>query len=354
MGIEDAASIRKARASTYLFRAAAAHVRARVEKSTAERCAKQLFDDVVTPLVLRAGTAQAKTTGSGWADALAATSVDDFVASISVLSAAAGLIAKGMRVDLGHFASIRLPARTFDPAAAGSWIAEGAPIPVRSLNVTASSVYPRKLAVITSWTEELARASNIAEVAGALISEAAAQAFDTALLGTQADNGATPQGILNGVTPISAAGRLGNNLDTASQDIAALAAELAKHGAGLDPVVIAAVAQATMLKMLVAGKAWNLPILPSAALASGVVIMVETGSFASAFSGTPDFSSADVALLHYEDTSPQDITGGSPSPAVPTRSLMQTNGIALRMVLRCAWGMRNRAHVAYLTGANWP
>jgi Phage capsid family len=260
-----------------------------------------------------------------------------------------------MRLDLGHFASIRLPARTFDPAASGSWVTEGQPIPVRSLDVTASSVYPRKLAVITSWSEELARAaSNIEQVASALISEAAAQAFDAAVLGSQADDGAIAQGILNNVTPTAAAGRLGSDLDTATQDIANLAAKLASVGAGLDPVVVAAVPQATALKMLVAGKGWDIPVLPSAALAAGTVVMLEAGSFASAFSGTPDFSTADVALLHYESASPSDITGGTPSPAVPTRSLMQTNGIALRMVLRCAYGMRNRAHVAYLTGANWP
>jgi hypothetical protein len=214
-------------------------------------------------------------------------------------------------------------------------------------------MYLRKLAVITTWTEELARASNIDEVARSLIGEAAAQAFDAALLGSQADNGAIPQGILNGVTPLTPPSRLQRDIDTAAQDIANLAAELAKHGAGLDPVIMAAVPQATMLKLM-AGPKFDVPILPSAALANGVVLMIEGGSFASAFDAVPEFSTSSTTVLHYEDATPQDITGGSPSPAVPARSLYQTNGVALRMILKGGFGMRNRAHVAYLAGANWP
>jgi hypothetical protein len=54
MGFEDG-SIRKARPSTYLFRAAAARLRAHIEKSTPEHCARELFgDDPVTGIVLRA------------------------------------------------------------------------------------------------------------------------------------------------------------------------------------------------------------------------------------------------------------------------------------------------------------
>jgi hypothetical protein len=105
----DDTGIRKARLCTYLARAASSYVRAAMTRGTPEGCAKQMFGgDPVTQIVMRAATSQAKTTGSGWADSLAAQTVDDFVLSIAVLSAGAALIAKGLRINFDHYASIRL------------------------------------------------------------------------------------------------------------------------------------------------------------------------------------------------------------------------------------------------------
>jgi len=73
-------SIRKARPSVYLFRAAACHLRGHVERSTPETIARQMYrGDPVTPTVLRAATSPATTTGVGWADSLAALTIEDLV-----------------------------------------------------------------------------------------------------------------------------------------------------------------------------------------------------------------------------------------------------------------------------------
>jgi len=49
-------------------------------------------------------------------------------------------------------------------------------------------------------THEIAEASLIEDIIKQTVSEAAALALDSVVFGAQADNGAVPQGLLNGVT----------------------------------------------------------------------------------------------------------------------------------------------------------
>jgi len=86
-----------------------------------------------------------------------------------------------------------------------------------------------------------------------------------------------------------------------------------------------------------------MPVLQSSSLAVGTVVCVEGSSFVSAFSNVPEFSVDEHAAFHMEDTNPQDVTGGTPSPAVPVRSMFQIDSIALRMILRTSWGHAIRA-----------
>src|SRR5262245_42316312 len=105
MGKElEESTIKHARPSVYLFRAGPAHLRSVINHHTPEVCARELYGhDPVTAIVLRASSSPATIGSSTWAGALAATSVDDTVMAISSLSAAAGLIQRGLKVDLGNF-----------------------------------------------------------------------------------------------------------------------------------------------------------------------------------------------------------------------------------------------------------
>src|SRR5262249_3705802 len=69
------------RPAVYLYRAAAAHVRAHVTHEAPERAARELFgDDAVTDIVLRAATTPAAISGtSGWAASLASIAIYDLV-----------------------------------------------------------------------------------------------------------------------------------------------------------------------------------------------------------------------------------------------------------------------------------
>jgi len=343
--------LKRARAATYLYRAGASHVRAFHVRSTPERCAKELFgNDVVTEMVLRSATSAATVGSPGWAGALAQQVVDDSIIAVASTSAAAALFQRGMKIDFDNRASIRLPGRILDATDAGHWTAEGQPVPLRSQRMTAGcTLAPRKLVVITSYTREMAESSAIEAVSRALISEATSLALDKALFGTQVDDGATPGGILAGVTP--AVPTAGGGLNALEGDLKALTSALVAAGAGREPVIITSPMQAMTLK-LVAGPKFDVPVLASSAIAAGTVIMVEASSFASAFGDTPEFTTAKEVTLHYEDTAPADIVNTGGTMAVPVKSSFTTDSIALRMRLFAAWGMR-APHVAFLTGATW-
>jgi len=339
------------RPATYLHRAAAVHVRRHVTNETLEKSASKLFgDDRVTPFVLRGAVSPATTTGATWAAPIAGQAVDDFVVSIETLSAAAGLIQRGMKLDLTGFAQIKLPRRTRDLSAAGSWVNEGSPIRVRNLSITAgSTIEPRKMGVIVGFTREIAESSNLETVARATISEAAAQVLDATMFDANAGDATRPPGLLNGVAPLTPTAGGGANAFAA--DVKQLVGALAAAGAGLAPVIVCAAQQAASIKVA-AGPQFDVPVLPSAALVAGTVIMVEPSSFVSGFDSVPEFQTSSAGLLHFEDTTPADISAPPSAVAAPVKSMFQTDSFALKTILRAAWGMR-APHVAVVNGVTW-
>lgn len=348
-------SIKRVRPSIYYFRAVAAHLRAFSQNVTPEFAARTLFNDLVTNLVLRAATGAATTTGTGWADALAHQVIHDLVAAVASLSAGADLITRGTIIPFDGFASIRIPGRAFaaNNADAGNWVAEGAPIPNRQLNFTSGpTLVPRKIGLITSFTREQAESSAIEIIAKAMVSEAVGLAIDSALWSNFPGDTTRPAGLLAGVTPIGATGAGASPAEAAAGDIGNLVQALANNHGGKTPVFVMAPKQAAALKLF-AGPHFDYPVIPSAALAAGTVIAVEIASFVSAWMPQPEFQTVKAAAIHMEDTAPTDITGGTPSPAVPVRSYFQTESIGLKMILRASWAMRAAGHVQMVQGTNW-
>src|SRR5262249_16230582 len=242
--------VRKLRPASHIFRAGASHVRSIVERKDPEDVARALFaEDQPRSLVPRASSTQATTTTTGWAAEIAQHAVRDMVASITSVSAAAELITRGLQLDLGHFASMTIPGRTLNAANAGTWIAEGNPITVRAMTTTAgATLLPRKVATISVFTHEMGASSLIEDIAQQTMGEAAGLALDVALFGRKADNGAIPQGILNGVSPLPPTA--GGGIGAMAGDIKQLFAALATNGAGKGAIIIAAINQFASLKLL--------------------------------------------------------------------------------------------------------
>src|SRR5262249_9734032 len=108
--VPEDVGLKRARPAVYLYRAGAAHVRAHLTRSSPEREAKALFNgDPITDMVLRAASSPATTTNAGWAGALAQTVIDDSVAAITSVSAAAGLIQRGTKTTFSGAAQIKVP-----------------------------------------------------------------------------------------------------------------------------------------------------------------------------------------------------------------------------------------------------
>jgi hypothetical protein len=339
--------------SDHLVRAAAAHVRKALSPNcAATELAQEMFGrDEPTQIILRAATAPASMTVSGWASDLAAQSLVDFLVGLAPLSAGAALMARGLRVSMQGFGAVTVPNVLVSATDAGGFVAEGAPIPVRALNISAGATFtPFKLAVITMYSRELARSSNIEDVVKQVLGEAVALSLDAAIFSTAAGSTIRPGGILQGVVPIAATAS--GTAQALSRDVANLVGALSAAGGGRDVVLVCAPQQTASLKVW-AGPRFDIPILTSAALSAGTIVAVEAPSFASGFNPIPEFSASIEAVLHEENTTPLSIVDGSSTLAAPVRSLWQTDIVALRTLLRVAFAMRASGHVQVVNSVTW-
>ena len=294
---------------------------------------------------------------TGWAAELARLAIDDTIAAVASLSAGADIIGRGLRVPFDGYAAIRIPGRIFaaNYADAGNWIAEGAAIPVRAQQFTTGpTLQPHKVGVMVTFTREMAEASAIEQISRAMISEAVGLALDAALFSNFAGDATRPPGLLANANVDTITAVAGGGINAMTGDIGNLFDSLSKYFAGKTPVFIAAPRLASSLK-LTAGPHWDYPVIASAALeATKTIVALELASFVSAFGSAPEFTVVPAAaIVHMEDTSPTQITGGTPSPAVPVKSLFQVDSIGLRMVLRASFGMRAPGHVQVINGCTW-
>jgi hypothetical protein len=121
-------------------------------------------------------------------------------------------------------------------------------------------------------------------------------------------------------------------------------------GGGALLMFFASLGRAVKLRTLV-GAGFDWPIIPVAGLDGGTLIAVDAGAFASGFSAEPEIEIGKEATLHMSDT-PAEIVSTAPATAAPVRSMFQTNSLALRMILPCAWAMRAPGLVQVVSGIN--
>jgi hypothetical protein len=181
------------------------------------------------------------------------------------------------------------------------------------------------------------------------LTEAAGLALDAKMFSADAGTAAAPAGLFAGVTPLTpTSGGGAAPIESATSDIGNLFGALASNGAGKAAILVAAVPQATRLKM-VAGPKFDIDILTSTAMPAGTIAAIEAASFVSGFSSVPEFRTGRDATLHFEDTSPADpIMGGT-----PVKSMFQLDAISLRMDVQVSFGLRAVGHAQFITGCTW-
>ena len=357
----------------HIYRAMTAHFVAKMSGQRIEDVLRERYPgDEGTNVVLRAAMAPAQTTVAGWAAELVNIVVADFLNQLPIIAVYPKLALKGPRYTFGTAGVIKVPARAATPQINGSFVGEGQPIPVRKLGLSAITLTPKKMGVISEFTREMGLHSTpaIEGVIRQAINEDTAVAIDTVLIDANPATTIRPAGLLNGIaglTPSAAALRL----DKIIADIAALMAPIIANRGGRDLVLICNPAQKLSMDWAVTANGQfvfasdNVPamrgitVVSSTTVPASELIMVDAADFASVTGDSPQFDVSDVATIHEEDTAPLPIVGGTVQPpvigsvAAPVRSLWQTASIGVRMMLDMNWAMRRAGMVSWMTGVTW-
>jgi HK97 family phage major capsid protein/HK97 family phage prohead protease len=369
---------KKTRPSDYLFRTAAITAKYFVNRGGAKSMNDLLVEaygeDVPTKtaldLVTRAASAPAITTVAGWADTFVQTMVADLIDSLMPVSVFPRLAAMGQTYTFGQNGIISLPSRTTGNLG-GGFVLQGAPIPVKQGAFTAVTMTPKKMAVITTLTREMAEHStpSLEGILRQAIMEDTGLAIDTVLLDNNAASATRPQGLQNvggaALGPTAAGGiaaiigdlklMVADLQSTTSGNIRkpvwiinpgdVLAMSLTQAAAGGDLPFRDELARGTLL---------GYPVIQSATGTTDTFYLMDASDFATSV-GVPRFDVSDQAVLHMEDTTPLAIgTAGTPATvAAPTRSLYQTDSMALRLIWPMDWAVRRANTVAWVTNMSW-
>lgn len=350
-----------------IFRTAAVFaVSASTGKDALDVMERMYGDDEGTGVVVKAAVAGATTTAAGWAAELVNTAMTDFLETLRPFSVYPAMAAAGGgRLAFGpNQGAIKIPSRAATPSIGGSFVGEGAPIPVRRLGLTSITLSPKKMGVISVFSREIARYSTPAIEAlirNEIIADTAIT-LDSLLLDNVAGSAVRPAGLLNGVAPLAA---------TAGGGYAAILGDIRKLQAAFDVVnasgnimLLMNPAQALALELTPGPDGtlgWSAGILAryrvttSTAVPAGQIIAVRADDFVTATGDVPEFETSNEATIHLEDTTPLQIStaGAPPTLAHPTQSMFQTAQTAIRMLLDVSWAMRRAGMVQTIAGVTW-
>src|SRR5262252_2767761 len=322
--------------------------------------------------IFKTATVPADTVTSGWASQLVATSLQDYFAALMPLSVYPGLASRGMKFTFGNAGIVTMPTRSSTPTIAGSFVAQGAPIPVRQGAFTSISFTPKKMGVITTFTREIYEHStpNIDGLLRDAMSQETAVAIDTVLLDATAATTTRPAGLRAGVAATTATA--GGTITAAIGDIRALSTALITGTNGnlrspvwlMNPgdVLALSLLQATagggefpFKAELAAGTLQGYPVIKSTTCPADMMFLIDAADFVSVTGDTPRFDVSDQATLVFDDTAPAQLgTVGAPNVVgAPARSLWQQDTIGIRMLLDLNWGLRRSGIVAWMQSMTW-
>jgi HK97 family phage major capsid protein len=320
--------------------------------------------------VQRAASSPGTTTTTGWAAELVQTQYAELLSTLLVKSIYQPLSAEGVRYTLGRFGQIQIPVESITPTVAGSFVAEGAPIPVRQEAFTPITIGLKKMAVISTFTRELFEHSqpNIDTQLRDRMGRDTSVAIDSVLIDNIASSTVRPAGLrfgVSGLTPTA-----GGGFTALVADLKQLLGVLVTANSLRSPVWIMNPQQALSIALtqsaagvgvfpfkdeIEAGRLLTYPVISSSTVPATMVILLDAADFASLTGDDARFELSDQATLHMEDTTPLAIgtPGTPPTVAAPARSLFQTDSIGLRMIMPMNWIMRRSGIVAWLTGVTW-
>ena len=361
----------------YIWRSLAVKVKTHLDpnKRPALDILKEMYgeDDAtkaVFDVVTRTATIPADTVTSGWASQLVQTSIGEFFAALMPMSAYPGLRARGGSFTFGRNGALSLPTRAATPTIAGSFVAQGAPIPVRQGAFTAVPLTPKKMGVISTMTREITEHSTPA-IEGLIrqaIVEDTAVALDLILLDATAADTTRPAGLRASVS--ESANSTLTTIDGMIADFKTLASAIITGTNGnirspvwiMNPGCALTVSTKTTTtgdtpyrSEIAGGTLFGWPVIQTVNIPIDRVIVLDAADFMTATGDSPMFSVSDQAVLHMEDTTPLAIGTSATvnTVAAPTRSLWQTDCIGIRMLMDVNWVMRRTGVVAWSETFAW-
>lgn len=331
---------------------------------------------LMTDIVSKASIDPAMTTVPEWAGDLVQTAYGSFMDLLKPVSVYPRV--PGTRHVFGQNGSIKIPMRAAAPQINGDWVAEGAPIPVKKLGFQSATLTPKKLAVISTFTREIASASNpgIEGIIRGAILDDTAIVLDTTFLDNDAGSTTRPEGlkhIAGSATSASAGAAAANILTDINLAVASLVKSHLgssavwimnpKHRIGLSSIMLAN--GAFLFRDEVnAGTFAGFPVIMSNNVPIGDVFLVDSNALSFANNFGPEFLVSNQATLHMEDdvAKVKPIVGAGTGTAgaldladvaSPVRSLYQTDTYGIRMVWGLDWAKVRDGGVYYLSGVAW-
>jgi len=347
-------------------------LRAHHEHRNPADIAKSIYrDEADVAMVVRAAVDPADTTTSGWASQLVAQTWGGFLDALRDVTVFGRI--PGQRLNFERYGTINVPINTADMLQ-GGFVAEGAPIPVKSGTFGSIALVPKKLAVITTCTEEILRHSTPA-IEGILrnqLVEDTAKALDVHLLSNVARTASVPAGLQND-TEVGA----GNTNATAGAtvaliltDIAGVIGRLNAAGMGrsgvwlLNPLRVyslmykqdAASGMFPFNQEVRAGTLAGFPILVSNHCPTDAAIFVDAQAMVFASDYGPLIDVSNQATLHMESATPTDIVeddSGTAAAAIPVKSMFQIDSVALRLRWGMDWRVARQGGVQSIQSCAW-
>jgi HK97 family phage prohead protease/HK97 family phage major capsid protein len=363
----------------FLVRAGTVRAMARSMNVSIDEARQKIYGDdeatkAVCDLTLKAASAPAMTTVSGWAAELVQQIVTDLMPTLLPASVFPSLSALGLKLSFGRNGRIIIPTRNLTPTVAGSFVGEGAPIPVRQAGFASQTLTPKKMAVISTWTREMDEHS-VPAIEGLLrdaIQQDTAVSIDTVLLDVNPATAIRPPGLRNGVSGLTPTPITNGAFAALVGDLKQLSGAIltATNGNIRNMVFIMNPQQALSIGFIQppnpsglfpfreeinAGKLNGRPLIQSGTVPLGTVICLDAADYVSVAGDAPRFEISDQATLHMEDTNPLQLAsvGTPPVVAAPAMSMFQTDSLALRLILPLNWTMRRSGVVAWIAGVTW-
>lgn len=305
--------------------------------------AKAWPNDRDVELVLRAPSSPATTVNAA---ALAHVAYA-FLATLIPVSASAALISRSLQLTFDGAASISVPSLALPLA---DFAGQGKPIPAVQGTSAAILLEPHKLSVITALTGEMIRNSNSEAVVRQVLLDNVGPSLDAAMFSAAAAVAdVRPPGLLNGIAPLTPAASGPGKFESMVDDIATLATAVAPVAGNGGIVIIAAAPQSVALVMRSTRDSY--PILTAANLTAGTVIAVAARALVTAFAA-PQIDASRDAAVHMASPASEIVDIGGVM-AYPVKSMVQVDGVALRLRMPAAWALRTPTALAWMSGVRW-